>query len=89
MVLKVSRRGAMERVRDLSVQEDQALRWAFRRFAGPDARAAGAAVIRRYQRVGVECWILCDCRGAGERPPALVPVSEAHIRQNESQPGPH
>jgi len=71
VVLKVSRRGAMENVRDLSVQEDQALRWAFGRSAEPDARAAGAAVIRRYQRVGAGSWILCDCRGAGETPPAL------------------
>jgi len=75
-------------VRDLSVQEDQASRWAFGRFAGPDARAAGAAVIRRYQHVGAESWILCDRRGAGETPPALVPVSEAHIRRHYEHPWP-
>lgn len=88
VVLKVSRRGAMEDVRDLSVQEDQAPHWAFGRFAEPDARAASVAVIRRYQRAGGGCRILCDCCSAGKTPPALVPVSKAHFRRRYEHPWP-
>ncbi len=87
-MLKVSRRGAVQDVRELSMQEDRALRPAFGRFAEPDARPAGAAVIRRYQRVGAGCWFLCDCLRGGDRPPALVPVSEAHLRRHYEEPWP-
>jgi len=45
-------------------------------------------LIRRYQRVGAGCWILCDCLSAGDRPPVLVPVSEAHIRRHYEHPWP-
>jgi len=75
-------------VRELSVPEDQALRRAFGRYAEPEDRAAGAAVIRRYQRVGAGCWFLCDCLGPKVVPPALVPVSEAHIRRHYEHPWP-
>jgi hypothetical protein len=84
----VSRRGAVQDVWGLSMQEDRALRSAFGRFPEPGARPAGAAVIRRYQRVGAGCWFLCDCLGVGHRPPALVPVSEAHIRRHYEDPWP-
>ena len=87
-MLKVSRRGAVQDVRELSMQEDRALRSAFGRFSERDTRPAGAAVIRRYQRAGAGCWFLCDCLGVGDRPPALVPVSEAHIRRHYEGPWP-
>ena len=87
-MLKVSRRGAVQDVRELSMQEDRALRSAFGRFAEREARPAGAAVIRRYQRVGAGSWFLCDCLGVDDTPPALVPVSEAHIRRHYEEPWP-
>ncbi|NPD70268.1 hypothetical protein HN018_23135 (plasmid) [Lichenicola cladoniae] len=87
-MLKMSRRGTVEVVRELSVPEDQALRRAFGRYAEPEDRAAGAAVIQRYQRVGAGCWFLCDCLGPEVVPPALVPVSEAHIRRHYDPPWP-
>ncbi len=66
-MLKMSRRGAVQDVRNLAVQEDQALRWAFGRFTEPNARTAGAAVIRCYQRVSAGCWILLAFDGERER----------------------
>jgi len=86
-VLKMSRRGTVQDVQELSVQEDQALRRAFGRSAEPDARPAGAAVTRRHQRSDAGCWILCDCLGTDDRPPTLVPVSEAHIRRHYEPSG--
>ncbi len=87
-MLRVTRRGDVQDVRELSAQEDRAVRRAFGRFPEPDARTAGAAVIRRYQRLGAGCWVLCDCLGAVSRPPALVPVSETHIRRHYDPPWP-
>ncbi len=78
---QVSRRGSVQDVSELSTQEDSALRRAFGRFGDPEARAAGAEVVHRYQRVGAGSWLLCDCLGRVEWPPALIPVAEAHIRQ--------
>ncbi|HTU56469.1 MAG TPA: hypothetical protein VMF62_21090 [Acetobacteraceae bacterium] len=46
------------------------------------ARADAIPVVRRVQPTGRGCWILCDCRPAAERPPALVPVMETHIRRH-------
>ncbi len=87
-MLQVSRRGGVQDQRVLSLQEDRALRQAFGRYAEPDARAAGAGVVHRYQRTGAGGWFLCDCLGQVDRPPALVPVAEAHIRRHHEPPWP-
>lgn len=87
-MLSVTRRGDVQDVRELSAQEDRALRRAFGRLPEPDARMAGAAVLRRYKRLGAGCWVLCDCLGDVSRPPALVPVSETHIRRHYDPPWP-
>ncbi len=87
-MLQVSRRGGVQDQRVLSLQEDQALRQAFGRYAEPDARAAGAAVVHRYQRTSAGDWFLCNCLGQVDRPPALVPVAEAHIRRHHEPPWP-
>ena len=86
-MLKLCRRGSVEDARDLSAAEDQMLRRAFGRFATPEHRAAGAAVVRAWQHRGNGCWFLCDCLGDVGRPPALVPVAETHIRRHQDQPG--
>lgn len=39
-------------------------------------------MVRQVQTTGRGCWILCDCRPAADRPPALVPVAETHIRRH-------
>jgi hypothetical protein len=49
-MLKVTQRGSVQCVRELSSQEDHALRWAFGHFAAPEARADGATVVARYQK---------------------------------------
>ena len=60
------------------------MRAAFGRYGGrADARAAAAAVVARYQQLGAGHWFLCGCRFNAERPPALVPVSQTHIRRHE------
>ena len=87
-MLQVSRRSGVQDQRVLSPQEDRALRRAFGRYAEPEARAAGAAVVHHYQRAGSGNWILCDCLGQVERPPALIPVAEAHIRRHHEPPWP-
>jgi hypothetical protein len=87
-MLKVTQRGSVQCVRELSSQEDHALRWAFGRFAAPEARAGGAIVVARYQRTGAGCWFLCDCLGRVDQPPALIPVSEAHVRRHHEPPWP-
>ena len=87
-MLQVSRRGSVQDVSELSRQEDRALRQAFGRFGDPEARAAGAAVVHRYQRAGAGCWLLCDCLGRVDWPPALIPVAEAHIRRHYDPPWP-
>jgi hypothetical protein len=87
-MLRVTKRGVVGDVTTLSPQEDGALRRAFGRFHEPEARQGGAAVVQRYQRFGAGCWFLCDCLGDVDRPPALVPVSEAHIRRHRDAPWP-
>lgn len=87
-MLQVSRRGSVQDVAELSGQEDRALRQAFGRFGDPEARAAGAEVVHRYQRAGAGSWLLCDCLGRVEWPPALIPVAEAHIRRHYDPPWP-
>ncbi len=87
-MLQVSRRSGVQDQRALLPQEDRALRRAFGRFAEPEARAAGAAVVHRYQRAGSGGWILCDCLGQVDRPPVLIPVAEAHIRRHHEPPWP-
>ena len=49
----------------------------------PAARAAAIPVVRHYQQLGAGCWFLCDCRPGAERPPALAPVSQTHIRRHQ------
>jgi hypothetical protein len=51
-MLKVTRRGKVEGLRDLSAHEDRALRDAFGRWPEPRARPASAAVVQAHQRFG-------------------------------------
>jgi hypothetical protein len=86
-MLKVTRRRKLEGLRDLSAHEDRALRDAFGRWPEPGARAAGAAVVQAYQRVGAGHWFACDCLTSAP-PPALVPVLESYIRRHHEPPWP-
>ncbi len=52
--------------------------------AMPAERGRGAAVVRKYQQQ--RRWFGCDCLGAGEGTPILVPVAEAHIRRDPTHP---
>ena len=87
-MLRLCRRGEVAGARALALEEDRALREAFGRFAVPAARAAGTAVVQRYQHAGSGHWFSCDCLGLGVRPPVLVPVAEAHIRRHQDPPWP-
>ena len=87
-MLRVCRRGEVGEMRALAPEEDRALREAFGRFAVPAARAAGTAVVQRYQHAGAGHWFACSCLGPGMRPPVLVPVAEAHIRRHRDPPWP-
>ncbi len=49
----------------------------------PAARAAAVPIVRHYQQLGAGCWFLCDCRPDADRPPALVPVSQTHVRRHQ------
>jgi hypothetical protein len=53
-MLKVTRRGKVEDLRDVSVQEDRALR-------EPGARLLEAAVVIAHQRVGAGNWFYVTC----------------------------
>ena len=88
VMLRVCRRGAVAGARELMLEEDRALREAFGRFSVPAARAAGTAVVQRYQHAGAGHWFACSCLGPGVRPPVLVPVAEAHIRRHQDPPWP-
>ena len=46
------------------------------------ARADAIPIVRRLQSTDQGFWILCDCRPAAAKPPALVPVSETHLRRH-------
>jgi len=87
-MLKVCRKGEADGGQALSAEEDLALRLAFGRFAKPEARAAGAAVVRQHQHLGFGNWFLCDCLESGCRPPALIPVLESYIRRHTDPPWP-
>lgn len=81
-MLRLCRRGEAGDARALAPEADRALRDAFGRFGAAEARAAGTAVVQRYQHAGAGHWFCCDCFGPGVRPPVLVPVAEAHIRRH-------
>jgi hypothetical protein len=59
------------------------LRAAFGCYGGTAAaRADAIPIVRRLQSTDRGFWILCDCRPAAEKPPALVPASETHLRRH-------
>lgn len=87
-MLRLTRRGEVADVRELGADEDLALRRAFGRYGSPEERATGAGVVRRYQHSGAGRWFLCDCLGNVLRPPALIPVTEDHIRRHTEAPWP-
>jgi hypothetical protein len=69
----------------LAVSEYEALVAAFAQAgAMPGERERGTAVVRKYQQQ--RRWFGCDCLGAGEGTPILVPVAEAHIRRDPTHP---
>ena len=87
-MLRLTRRGEVAELRDLTADEDLALRRAFGRYGRVEDRTVGAAVVRRHQHSGAGRWFLCDCLGDVPRPPALVPVTEDHIRRHVEAPWP-
>lgn len=83
-MLQVAPEGDVSGAVPVTAEEDRLLRAAFGRYGGQaEARAAAAVVVARYQQAGSGRWFLCGCRPAAERPPALVPVSQTHIRRHE------
>ncbi len=59
------------------------MRAAFGCYGGTAAaRADAIPIVRRLQSTDRGFWILCDCRPAAAKPPALVPVSETHLRRH-------
>lgn len=85
-MLRVALKGTTEAALLVTPEEDRVMRAAFGRYGGrPQDRAAGALVVARYQQLGSGHWFLCDCRGGAQRPPALVPVAQTHIRRHEDQ----
>jgi hypothetical protein len=88
-MLKVCERADYLSVIPLSPDADRAMRMAFGRFATAEARATGAEVVQRFQHKGAGYWFACDCLdGLDERPPVLIPVSEAFIRRHPDPPWP-
>ena len=82
-MLRAVAKGETSGAKALSPEEDRTLRVAFGRYGGRlEDRAAGAAIVGRYQQLGAGYWFLCDCRPEAERPPALVPVLQTHIRRH-------
>jgi len=57
-------------------------------FAGSgataEARTRGADAVRTAQQR--DCWFRCDCLGAADPAPVLVPVTETHIRRCPHHP---
>ncbi len=85
-MLQVAPKGGVAHATDLPADADRILRAAFGRFGGqPEAREAAVPVVRHYQQLGAGSWFLCDCRPGAERPPALVPVAQTHIRRNQDE----
>ena len=83
-MLRVAPKGEVAGAVFVTPEEDRILRDAFGRHGGePSAREAAVAVVRHYQQLGVGQWFLCDCRSDAERPPALVPVAQTHIRRHQ------
>ena len=87
-MLSVGLKGNVAAMKALTPPEDGLLRQGFGRYAVPHARMAAAAVVRRYQRREGGMWFYCDCLPEGQRPPALVPIDESHIRRHSEAPWP-
>ena len=70
----------------LSPGDEAAMLAAFA-YAGATAesRTRGADVVRAVQQR--DCWFRCDCLGAAEPAPVLVPVIETHISRSPHHPG--
>ena len=85
-MLQVAPKGDVAHATSLRAEEDRILRSAFGRFGGqPKAREAAVEIVRHYQQLGAGSWFLCDCRPGSERPPALVPVAQTHIRRHQDE----
>ena len=83
-MLRVAPKGDVAAATPIALEEDRLLRSAFGRYGGKAAaRAAAAPVVAHYQQLRGGQWFLCGCRPGAERPPALVPVSQTHIRRHE------
>jgi len=83
-MLRVAPKGDLSAAVPIRPEEDRLLRAAFGRYGGQaQVRAEAAAVVAHYQQLRGGQWFLCGCRPTAERPPALVPVSQSHIRRHE------
>ncbi len=87
-MLRLTCRGEVAELRELTADEDLALRRAFGRYGKIEDRTIGAAVVRRHQHSGAGRWFLCDCLGDVPQPPALIPVTEDHVRRHTEVPWP-
>jgi uncharacterized protein YjiS (DUF1127 family) len=88
IMLSVGPKGNVAAMKALTPPEDELLRQGFGRYALPQARTEAAAVVRRYQHREAGMWFYCDCLPDGQRPAALVPVDESHIRRHCEMPWP-
>ena len=85
-MLQIAPKGDVAHATSLRAEEDRILRSAFGRFGGqPKACEAAVEIVRHYQQLGAGSWFLCDCRPGAERPPALVPVAQTHIRRHQDE----
>lgn len=83
-MLRVAPKGNSACAVPVAPEEDRVLRLAFGRYGGrAAARATAAPVVAHYQQLGGGQWFLCGCRPEAERPPALVPIAQTHIRRHE------
>ena len=83
MLSVIDRRGRI--VGWLSPGDEAAMVAAFA-YTGATAggRTRGADMVRAVQQR--DCWFRCDCLGAADPTPVLVPVSETHIRRSPHHP---
>jgi len=85
-MLHASSKGETDGAVDLAPEEDRLLREAFGRYGGSArARSSAAPVVARFQQLGSGRWFLCDCRPGTDRPPALVPVPQTHMRCHQDE----
>ena len=88
-MLRIALKREIEGAITLDPDEDHILRVAFGQYGGSaQARADAMPIIRRLQTTDRGYWVLCDCRPAQSKPPALVPVLETFLRRHVTEDWP-